>query len=57
MEDQNEKNKLELLKNIAEALLNMEKDFKASFGPDGAMSKQLKGIEQALVKISVNLKK
>jgi len=57
MEDQDQKNNLILLKNIAEALLNMEKAFRASFGPDGAIPKQLKSIEQVLGTIAVNVKK
>jgi hypothetical protein len=57
MGDKDQENKLILLKNIAEALLNMEKDFRASFGPDGAIPKQLRSIEQVLGTIAVNIKK
>ena len=55
--EKNEENQLTLLKDIAEALLNMEKDFVKSFGPDGTIPKQLKNIEQVLGTIAVNVKK
>lgn len=42
---------------MGQAILDLKNNFKASFGPEGSISKQLNNIEQVLVTIAVNVKR